>query len=170
MANSLSLAPIPIRQSAVTTQALTVTDVTANQHNDNSLAIELHETRKRNANVQLARYQADTAEHKADLAQVQSRIAAVEVDIASIELAVKTAQRETDAVKATHKVRSMVAKVNLAANAANQSEAAVARGINKAKAQGISTVGTDYQANLTLPSFRSAVTMGDNERGTGRSK
>lgn len=165
---SLSLSPLAVRQSAVTSKALVVTDVTANQYTDNSLAIELHETRKRNAAVQLARYQADTTEHKADLAQVQSRIAAVKVDIASIELAVLTAKRETDAVKATNQVRSMVAKVNLSANSANLQEAAVARGINKAKAQGITTEGTDYQAKVTLPTFRSAVTQDD--RGTGRAK
>ncbi len=157
----------PTISSAITAQPLTIEAITSNQRNDNALAINLHETRRQNALVLSARYEADKAEHEADKAQINAHIAAIEVDIASIKAAVKTVERETTAVKATHQVTVMQSSVQLSANKANTTKAAVTRAVNTAKAQGVATTGTDYQVSIQLPSFRSTENT-DPSRGTGR--
>lgn len=137
-----------------TNQALTLNNVQANQSTDTSLAISLHAARQRNANVNIARYNADEAEHNAATAQIKADIAKLGTEIATIRKEVKTVKRDTDAVKAHHQVQIMANSVSLAANRANVSNDTLATARNTSQAKGITLDGTDHKVKFELPDFK----------------
>lgn len=135
----------------------TVNNVAQNQVTDHSLAVDLHRTRKLQADQETMRLQADTAEIVRDITQVNLDIKTLQLSISEIKRAVTTVKRDTDAVIAQHKTTVMQSNVRLAADKANNKEAQVTRAINRSSAQGVTLKGTDYSVQIKLPSFKATV-------------